>query len=309
MEAVVGKALLIVLCIGVSACSSAGDRQTEKFVYASGRPSYGFQPGKDVVATLWQAGEYGYVRIVTIEGAAQGSNDQPVNLTPEQIREAFSRLQIQKNNKEPKPLFTERELNNIAKPLAQALAEARPDQDISFAVADREGGVLASVFSPLLMTTGRVFYKNGELNVILGTVQTPFESQLRATGVMPDFTPGSRNNPAGLQKKIVLGPAMQYASAGREDWIQINTASGLTAPGQIATGPSQPVIAAPPPQPRMPAPASSGTGMERGGSDYRSEDYYRQIETRLKGLKRLREQGLITEQEYQQKRQAIIDQL
>lgn len=305
------KALITAVCIGLGACGASGGKQTEKFIYTSGRPVYGTQPGTDAVASLWEAGEYGYVRIVQAEDGPSGANDHPVSLTSEQVEKTLEQLQIQKGKKDPQPLFTQRELDRLAKPLAEALAKAQPNQDVVFSVADRESGVLSSIVNPLLMTTGRVFYKDGALHLILGTVGTPFESQLRATGVMPKFKSGSRNNPTQIEQQILLGPAMAYAASGREDWIRMDSRASSIPSSQIGTSsqiatertssPIGPVAATPPPA-SIPAETSLAP-------DDRDETFYQQAETRLKGLKRLREQGLLTEQEYQEKRQAIIDNL
>lgn len=320
------KGLLITTCIILTACASPEARKTERYIYTEGRTVYvsGEQtPKEDIVSTLWDAGERGYVRIVRMEDAAQGLNDHPVNLTPGQIRDVLGELRvangkqvgdvlgqlISKKEKDSVPVFTEDQLDRIAEPLAAALAQAGPRQEVTFAVAGEEG-LLQGVFQSPVLTTGRVFYKNGQLNVIFGLVHNKYRDQLRATGVLRAYTPGSRARQL-TDRTILPDEAMQYASGERQDWIQVSSRAWSTPAGQVATaevqpGPTPGIQPSPPEtaaQPEIAAPPP------RSEPDEYSGDFYRTIEMRLKRLIRLREQGLITEQEYQQRRRAIISEL
>lgn len=322
------KGLLITTCITLAACAGPEARKTERYMYTEGRTVYvsGEQTSKeDIVSTLWDAGERGYVRIVRMEDAAPGPNDHPVNLTPGQIRDVLGELRVangkqvgdvlgqlvSKEEKDSVPVFTENQLDRIAEPLAMALAQAGSRQEVTFAVAGEEGLLQGVIQSPVL-TTGRVFYRNGRLNVIFGLVHNKYRDQLRATGVLRAYTPGSRTRQL-TDRTILPDEAMQYAVADRQDWIQISPGAWTTPAGQVATAEVQPQTGpAPAAQPSPPEPAAQpgiAAPAPRSEPDEYSGDFYQSIEMRLKRLIRLREQGLITEQEYQQRRQAIISEL
>lgn len=318
------RGLLIIICGLLAACGGPEARKTEKYVYTEGRTVYvsGEQtPREDIVSTLWDGGERGHVRIVRIEDAAQGPNDHPVNLTPGQIRDVLGELRIangrqvgdvlgqlvSKEDKDSVPVFTEDQLDRIAEPLAIALAQAEPRQEITFAVTGG-AGLLQGVLQSPVLTTGRVFYRNGRLNVIFGLVHNKYRDQLRATGVLRAYTPGSRTRPL-TDRTLLADEAMQYASDERRDWLQISPRAWTTPAAQVATTeiqPAQPTPAQPAPEPA--AQPDTAAPAPREPDEY-SGDFYQSIEMRLKRLIRLREQGLITEQEYQQRRQAIISEL
>jgi len=303
--------LLTALGIALAACAGPEARKTEKYIYSSGRTIYKEQGNEAIAAVVWDAGEYGHVRIVPAEDAAQAPNDHPVTLAPEQIRNAFSQLQVQQGSNDSEPVFTESELEDLAEPLAEALAKAQPEQDVTFAVTGKEGP-LFGIFQPRAVTTGRVFYQDGQLNVIFGIVQGEFESQLRATGILRAFTPGSRRNPLAASMPILPGKAMDYATAGREDWIQIRPQAWSEPAGQAqAASPPRPRGSEPP---RLAVPARRGEQSDAAAPtpDSRRQhdkNFYDEIEQRLRGLNRLRNLDLITEEEYQEKRRAILDQL
>jgi hypothetical protein len=65
------------------------------------------------------------------------------------------------------------------------------------------------------------------------------------------------------------------------------------------------------PAPRAAAPAPAPASPPAAGSTQRPRDaaFYEEQEVRLRALARMRERGLITEEEYQRKRREIIDAL
>lgn len=326
-SAIRNRGLLIIICGLLAACSGPEARKTEKYMNTAGRTVYvsGEQiPKEDIVSTVWDGGERGHVRIVRMENAAQGPNDHPVNLTPGQIRDVLGEIRVangkqvgdvlgqlvSRKEKDSVPVFTGDQLDRIAEPLAMALAQAGPRQEIIFAVTGGTG-LLQGVFQSPILTTGRVFYKNGQLNVIFGLIHNQYRNQLRASGVLRAFTPGSRTRRL-TDRTLLPDEAVQYASAERQDWIQISPRAWTTPAGQVATTEIQPAQPTPDVQPGPSEPAiqpGMATPAPRSEPDEYSGDFYQSIEMRLKRLIRLREQGLITEQEYQQRRRAIISEL
>jgi hypothetical protein len=227
-----------------------------------------------VVSTVYQ-GQYAYVRIERAEPPAGGPNDHPASLAPADVRAALAALEVERRGSGRRPVFTKGELDELAAPLAAALAAAGPEEDVTFAVTARRAPLV-----PQTVTTGRLFYGGGRLNVIFGLVREEFEGEFLATGHLRPFTPGSRARPVERGFRVLPGGA-SGATAEREDWIALALAGdrAATAPG---TAPSS---EAPP--------------------DARARD----VEQRLRTLDGLKEKGLITEEEYREKRRAILNEL
>jgi hypothetical protein len=264
--------------------------------------------GKDsaagrVVKVTYQ-GKYSFVRI---EGSEPGApdNQHPVSITPEALRAQLAQIMLKRRT--PEPVMNEEELNEIAAPLSQALAQATSAQEVSFAVTGLHSG-----FGPLAtrsVTTARVFQQGGQLNVIFGLVRNEFEGQLRGSGYLIAFEPGQRAK--AVSRGVELSPASgASASNVRTDWIKFDrlapppapaaapaatpAAAPATAPVPVAA-PLAPAVVAPASNPPVPAPAAPG-----------NDPLYNKTADRLKALQRLRDEGLITEKEYQEKRKAIL---
>lgn len=334
------KRFWIVIGFTIAGCGSVAAEkpgQSINTLGTGGRPAIVVGDDAPIVTILWDGAEYGYVRIEEAEPSAQASNDHPIAFTPQQIRIAFSELQIQRGEKEPKPIFTEQSLNEIAEPIATGLTQAQPDQDVTFAVTDKQGQGVFNLFGERLVTSGRVFYQAGQLNVIFGSIQREFEDTLRATGILRNFTPGSRNDPiTSTRLKVQPVEGVQYAYPGREDWLQMTSYAWSEKPAKsaqeiapagvsvapIANGPparktsDRSGTARVPPQvpintssvtPAVPAKSLAGpSASSTAGSD---NAYYQRFEQRLKTLSKLRDRELITEEEYQEKRRAILGEL
>jgi hypothetical protein len=333
------------LLAGCGSVAAEKPGQSINTLGTGGRPAIVIGDDAPVVTNLWDAAEHGYVRIEQIEASAQATNDHPVAFTPQQIRTALSELQIQRREKELKPLFTDQGLDDIAEPIATALAQAQPDQDVTFAVTEKKGRGVFNLIGERLVTSGRVFYQDDHLNIILGAVQGQFEDTLRATGILRNFTPGSRNGPTKpLETKVKSVEGVQYASVGREDWLQLTpyawsekpaksaqelapvgvpvapVANNLpieqTVEGASDTLPSPPPKATPRVQPEISVSPSSAnlspateSATVASGAIHNDDAYYQQFEKRLKTLSKLRDREIITEKEYQERRRAILSEL
>lgn len=339
--------LLGFLLAGCGGVAAENPGQSINTLGTGGRPAIVIGDDAAVVATLWDGAEYGYVRIETAEAAAQRPNDHPIAFTPQQIRTALRELQTQRHQRQPEPLFTNQGLDDIAAPIATALARAQPDQDVTFAVTGKRGNRLLNLMGKRWVTSGRMFYQDDQLNIIFGTIKGEFEDTLRATGVLRGFTPGSRTRPVTRTKLNVLpAEGIAYASAGREDWLQMAPyawavkppkAPQQTAPvgvpvAPVSTGltteqgdaasmdtvtppPSKTtasVAAEVPTNTSSPIPAASFKPPAAAAADPKArsdEAHYQQFEKRLATLRKLRDRNVITEKEYQEKRRAILGEL
>jgi hypothetical protein len=331
----------IVSIIAVTACSNWQPAGAPEMPISSlatgGRPAVrlGNRPftvgdEQTIDERIWSDAQYGFVRIEQAEPGAP-PNDQPVEFAPEQIQAVFAQLLKERGDRD-EPIFTETELKELSEPLAIALAKAGPGQDVTFASTGKTGSKLNFMKAPRV-NTGRVFYRNDQLNIIFGIIHGAFRNELRGAGVLRAYVPGSRSHQ--IEKKdyvVVPGEALRYASVERPDWVRIGalpavapaattlTQGAAPAPVVLSTETSAPAArtyAPTSPQPRT-APAP-GTAVSSTASPSRAPSpssgygpgaqHYQGIEDQLRGLKKLRDQGLISEREYQAKRREIIDKL
>ena len=221
---------------------------------------------------VWQIRDFTRIELVARE-AGSGANQQPVQIRPDALRQQL--VQIQFNDRSGlQPLFADGEVGELVVALAQALGRAGPDDDVLLLSSSRrDGNVLASPTA----VTARLFVQGGNLQLIVREARYEFYDTYRGTQALPRFSFGSRTAP-GVPTLQSTGAANQ-----RADWLSIPTAA-QEAP---VLAPAQPAV----------APAARPALGAAGADD---------IERRLETLKRLREKGLITEDEYQQKRKEIL---
>ncbi len=293
-----------------------------------------------VVAVVYE-GRFSYVRLETREPGA-ALNQHPASVDPQALRSLLARLQLPGSRAEP--LFNDDELNELVPPLLQALARATPEQDVTFAISGQHGfmGPLAA----RVVTTARVFFQDGRMNLVFGLVRRDFESQYKATGYLIAFEPGKRASAVDRSAQVI---AAYGAERRRADWLVLDPQ---------ATPPSAPVAAPMPPAVVVPAPAAAaatatpaapaapaapsaastsatpvapaaaaasvstpattppgppsrtaGATAPAAPAAPDAETIYRNVSERLKALDKLRASGLISDQEYQEKRRELLRQL
>ena len=209
------------------------------------------------------------VGFVRIERIEPGAppNAQPASLSVETLTRGLARLQVEMGMGSAQAVFTDDELAEIVPHLSTALAKTGPGEDVAFAVAGRHG--LFGAHSPTTLTTARVFVREGQLNVIFGMVHQPYQDS--DVGVAPSFAPGSRSPSRGALWK--LGGRGVRLAEKRTDWAMLDL-------GALKADAAAPV---------------AGDGR------------YREIQERLRTLERLKADGLITEEEYRDRRRAILE--
>lgn len=219
--------------------------------------------------TRWEVRDFTWVKLVPREKGAEPSS-HPAPLDREALKRGLGDLRS-----EGEALFDPKELNELLNPLQEAFAAARPEEDLVLLSTHRRG---AGFMGPALAVTARLFVAGGKVNVIVHDARLDFMDRALARDQAPSFVYGSRTEPS----KVILTGA--YASK-RGDWA----AFPAVAPAPAAE-PSRP-----------PAPWDVKTP-DPGGAAGTPEQ-------RLRNLNRLREQNLITEEEYQRKRKEILDTL
>lgn len=239
---------------------------------------------------LWVVREFSEIRIVPREAGA-AANQHPAQLSPETLRQQLAQIRFA-TGKGMQPLFTRDEADELSEPLTQALASAGPAEDVLLLSSARRSD--AVMFRPVAVTA-RVFVQSGGVQLIVNDARFEFYDLMRGSQRTPEFTYGSRTRTGHAVLQA------ESATAVRADWLVLPLVAATAAPA-TAVAPA-PVRAAPAavPAPAAPAPQSAAPPPRPRDPGFADE-----IEQRLTTLKRLRERGLISEEEYQQKRKEIL---
>jgi hypothetical protein len=194
------------------------------------------------------------------------------------------------NSKEtPEPAFIPAEAAFLAKPLATALRTAKPDERVVFFLHHQR-----SIYKGTT-SSGVVFVKDKRFNIILGRYRMGNQPG------HPDIPTGGNPFTGTNDQDFYISPGPfqslvegDKAPGGQENvssnrWLSIDYASLLNAPPQTAA----PQPAAPTTQPTKvePAPAAPPPST---------------LEDKLKTLNKLKEEGLITDEEYNEKKKELL---
>ena len=246
---------------------------------------------------LWRLADYTTVELVAREPGAP-DNQHPWTIDSETLRSWLQQVTVLRSGK-PRPLFAGDELDKISPAIAEALANARPDQDLALvSSAHHEDNNFFSVSA----VTARLFVVDGHLNMIVHDARVDFYDAARGSGMAPHFTSGSRTSEG----------SWPVSSAGatnkRPDWLVLGIVPPAPTPPAPASPPA-PAMAAPvapvapvapavvaPIPPAPPAPAVAPAAPPATGD----------AEQRLLTIKRLYDKGLLTKSEYEKKRAEII---
>lgn len=273
---------------------------------------------------FWQFRDQ-YVRIET-QDVTTTPNQHPVKFSAEQIRHLLSALAVQRDTKNYS-VFVESELQLLSEPIAKALAQARPEDDVSFVIVGMHPGVLTNENR---VTTGRIFFQQQQLHVIFGLLHEEInEKQDRR---LYPFTMASRTNNLSNGKWKMLTGAGQNSS--RSDWISLSPKTVLTQvvstlllkPEQVAQETAQVRQETSRLNTEQRQLQENTQRLQQEVSELKQTvSHLKQppivqavpevspqvgnVEQRLRTLQQLRQQNLITEQEYQQKRRKILEAL
>jgi hypothetical protein len=241
---------------------------------------------------------HAFVRIEPIERDAP-PNDHPAALRPVQVRAALASVG-EKNAQTlgaDGPVLDASELDEIAPPLAAALAAATPAQDVTFLVMGSHG--LFGEHSAPTATTGRAFVRGGRLNVILGLVRSSYDA-IDISGTARQIATGQRKTRVEYEWTLTA-PGAQLVDR-RGDWLSFDVASlsaAATAAAPAPAAPNRPPI----------APAAAIPAAPTHASPAAEESRYQDMASKLRILDRLHADGLVSEEEYRERRRAILQAL
>ncbi len=198
---------------------------------------------KDIVkSTIWEINEQ-YVRLVQIEAKAN-PNEHPVALDALEIQDALSSLQLWVDggllrDEKAVEVYKRAQATRLATHLAEALGKAAPDEDVTFNLRGYTD-VMLSMVRRREWTTGRAFYSDGKLNLIIGEHRKLIDKAKKnvegAFGVVDDFRDvhfqvGSRHHKGKMQGRVVTtdGVEMGGAAGARHDWLKIDMKKAAVA--------------------------------------------------------------------------------
>lgn len=239
---------------------------------------------------LWQSRDQ-FVAIERQENSTAVTvqpNDHPVTgVTLERLSAILESINTRSSDGDKvAPLLTRSAVQVLAPELLQGLQKATPGEDVTFAVIGLHDALYGLAKSPKV-TTGRVFYTAGTLNIIVGLVQQ--EVRDRDDRRLFPFTPGSRQKALEGEWTLLLQPGANGSNQIRKDWV------AFSDKWQAA------VVQSPVSEQRLPAGQLSQP-------EKRSIDTRKPSE-RLTTLNELKDKGLISEEEYRGKRLDILNDL
>ena len=248
--------------------------------------------------TLWENGGE-YVKTETHNG---GANTHPFKIDPGLLGKALARLRVEPAKAESRdvsgtddestlPLFTPATAGRLADYIAEGLRSIGANEDVVFRSVDT-APLFGKLIGKQVFVSARVFWSNRRLNVIFGKIHKGVKKRWlfgQEKGYVNPPEPGIRSRAASLDLRVVEMPGVSNVKTrdGRKriDWIAIE-------PRTLAeTDPTTRPAVQPKPTKEKPA--------ERHDS----------LEARLRRLEKLRDEGLISEQEYRRKRARILEEL
>ena len=247
-----------------------------------GRQPAAQQAKVDPAQRTWSMGEFNTLQLVPREpGAAE--NQHPLRVGSDVLRWQLAGVRVIVDGKSV-ALLSGDEVNEIAEPLAQALAVAGPGDDVVLLSTSRRG---ATFLTTATGVTARLFVQDGSLQLIVRDARLEFIKDYINSRSAPSFNYGSRSTAGNATL------ANSAATNRRADWLALP----LTMPGAAAA-----VVA-------QPAPATANRAAPAVAAAPALEPLQTEAEHRLATLKRLRDRGLISEEEFQEKRKEVLKQL
>lgn len=268
---------LLVMTLGLAATGVWAQAGPMDFLFGNGAPR-----ASDTVRgaqRVWKVGEFSAIALQPIE-AGSAPNQHPAKLNPDTLRNRLAGIEFNAAGRSLS-LFSADELGDIVPYLVQAFAAAKPGDDLYlFSTARREQGLLGLPVS----ITARLFMVDGRLNLIVDSARQDTMSMFRNARMVPTLSFGSRS--ALSQNAATTTLTSRTGQLRRGDWVQLSVADverSETAPPAAAAS--------------APVPAATTN---------RDPGFYDEQARRLKGLQSLRDQGLLTDAEFQAKRREIL---
>ena len=259
---------------------------------------------------VWQSGS-NYIRLFQEVGKARGY-DHPMEFREEEMRQALRSLFYSRYEyfhwSTASRVFSEEQIEDLARFFRQAFLEAGPDEEVEFYLTDSSSRLLG-ISKRALLTRGRAFSKGGSLHFHFDNVQeqmSPHPSRSDEQTYLPE-----------VAWKLVPQEGQQFDTErdvlGNEPpnlrWVRVDLKTFTTpasGPHPLAVDASAPTAATPAPGKveAQAAPAPPPTALPPAAPT--PEPAARE---RLRELKQMLDEGLISPQDYEKKKKEILDAL
>lgn len=256
-------------------------------------------------AVIWEGDDQSVV-LVPQDDEEAPPNDHPATVAAPDIERMLASLRFRYTDQEtdtaPVPVFNAEQVDILGEALAAGLGRATPSQDVRFSIIGAHRLSPGALVRRNRLTAGRVFFREGKLNVIFGELQSPYRKKNIYGRLEQDFYAreyGSRTAPAEREAILVAGATTRLredTNGARYDWVVFDPAAVAHASAKAP----EPEQSLPAQTGRASAPADPGAATAAARGD---------MEQRLRSLKRLREQGLISEEAYRRKVDEILEEL
>lgn len=284
---------------------------------------------------LWKSGQNLYIKTAKQNKYGNGEtilNQHPVTLNPTDIRNAINNIYVWNKSfftgalkdNDAETVFSQEQARLLGTYLAAGLQKASPQEDIIFALTRRKKGFLFT--KDTTYTTGRAFYVNGKLNIIMGEYDKLGDKFLErahassgASEVQYNFSHGKRAKHSGFDKAIIISDGLNTYSENnknRTDWfvIDVQLASATYLTEQNNNNPQSAGVdderlrqeAAKSAQERREMRLEMARLRKEMQEQPPQEASDRSVEERLQELESLKEKNIITNEEYNAKRAEIL---
>lgn len=281
---------------------------------------------------IWKAGFNHYIKYAGQDSNSYGINDHPIDLDEKDISNALSSLIFTKkgffSSEEDLPVFSYSQIKLLSEQLSKSLKSAKPEQDIIFVLGGK--GKKLIFLTKKSFVSGRAFFKDGKLNIILGEYNLErneaFEKLLDSSGkgeVNYSFNFGQRSRQSNKFKGAIIGvngvQQKNVKNELRKDWLVIDVKLASDAYIADKIKKETPITNAEKELQRQSAQiakqrremraemARMRKQMEQGSSSSSGGASAKSIEERIATLDQLLKKELITQEEYNSKRKEILD--
>jgi hypothetical protein len=253
----------------------------------------------DEGVVLWQGEKEQWVRLERQDGSGT-PNEHPSQIAPSDLVSFLSSLSVDEDG-DVTPVFASDEAQTVSDWIARGLAQAHPDQDITFRTTGTRplsGRLLKSA----KVNSGRVFVQGGKLNLILGEVHGSYKKRSVYGQWEEDFSDlrsASRSAEEKHDWRVVVPAGVDLQTTNgteRGDWLVVATERLATVTAS-PTQPAPPGAGAPTAPPPVSAAPSQATVPPAAEAD---------LERRLRAVKDLHDKGLITDDIYRAKVEEIL---
>lgn len=236
---------------------------------------------------IWQLRDQ-YVKVEKKDAEADGAarvNSHPATVTAERLRAILDDLLIRSPGEKDSGLFNDDELDVLSEQIHAGLLSAAADEDVTFAIVGQYRSLMG--LKQRMVTTGRIFANDGQLNIIFGNLHRPLKEN-EDRRLLP-FLAGKRTRTAASEWTLAARPGGEQFIRKRSDWVLFSL-DGPTAPSAAPATPQAE---------RAPA-TMEKKAVSRGKAG---------IGERLAILNDLHDKKLISDEEYRLKRLEILNEL